>query len=121
MKNLQFRQPANAAGYELAASVRGNFVEIYGRSLEEVCQRHRGAIKKTVSYDLRALEQGRYAIFMLSQIHNFPAHRRKAVLCHINFLLEDAVETLLSLENRERSKYRHIILRFREYMDASAR
>lgn len=116
MKKSKCRKPADAAGYELAASVRGETVGIYGRSLEEVCLRHKGAIKKTVSYDLRAIEQGQYAIFMLSQLDNFPPHRQAAVSRRITVLLEDAIETLHSLENRERSKYRHIIRRFREYL-----
>lgn len=102
---------------ELAASVSKGRVDIYGLSLEEVCQRHRQTINKTASYDLRAIEQGKYAIFMWSQISNFSPGRRQEALNHIIVLLESAIDTLTRLENREKSKYRHIIDDFRRHFE----
>lgn len=107
----------HSVGYELAASSVQDSVQIYGRSLEEVCLFYRKSVKRTVSFDLRAMEQGQYAIFMWSQIHNFSPGRQKEVLRHIIVLLEIAIDTLTGLENREKSKYRHILDEFRRQFE----
>lgn len=120
MKKSQHRQ-SRAVAYELAATSRSKSVRIYGQSLEEVCLRHKDAIKRTASYDLRAIEQGKYATFMLSQIQNFSPGRRKEVLRHIIVLLETAIDTLSGLENHKKSKYRHITHNLRQQLETALR
>lgn len=120
MRKSKIQKHSSTSRCELAASVRKNVVEIYGHSLEDVCQRHRQAIKNTASYDLRAIEQGKFAMFMLSQIQNFAPQKRKDVCRHIVVLLETAIDTLSGLENRNKSKYHHIIHDFRQQLEVAA-
>ena len=68
-------------------------VEIFGKSLEEVFQLHRKAIEKANRPDLKAIEMGRYVIFMLEQWRNFGNHsleRRRIIADLLNY----AVTTL---------------------------
>lgn len=57
--------------YALVAFTFQERVVIFGKSLEEICQMYRDSIEKTKRPDLKAIEMGRYAIFILEQWRNF--------------------------------------------------
>ena len=82
--------------YLLAASAAGGRVAVYGQTLFEVCRFH----------EAKALERGRYALFMLSQIENFDSRDRLWALGRILLLCDSAIDTFESMENREKSLYR---------------
>ena len=58
------------------------------------------------SVEAKALERGRYAFFMLSQIENFDSRDRLWALGRILLLCDSAIDTFESMENREKSLYR---------------
>lgn len=57
--------------YALVAFTFQERVVIFGKSLEEICQMYRDSIEKTKRPDLKAIEMGRYAVFILEQSGNF--------------------------------------------------
>lgn len=79
--------------YVLDAFTFQGRVEIFGESLEEVFQLHRDAIEKANRPDLKAIEMGRYAIFMSEQLENFGNHKDE-MRQGIADLLNCAVTTL---------------------------
>ena len=62
--------------YLLAASAAGGRVAVYGQTLFEVCRFHELSLRRIGSVEAKALERGRYAPFMLSQIENFDSRDR---------------------------------------------
>ena len=62
--------------YLLAASAAGGRVAVYGQTLFEVCRFHELSLRRIRSVEAKALERGRYALFMLSQIENFDSRDR---------------------------------------------
>ena len=62
--------------YLLAASAAGGRVAVYGQTLFEVCRFHELSLRRIRSVEAKALERGRYAFFMLSQIENFDSRDR---------------------------------------------
>lgn len=75
-KNKEF------ASYELVASAKCKQVHIYGRTLEEVSVLSVSSIRETKCADLKAIEQGRYASFILEHIndYNVSQHLKKLQL-----------------------------------------
>ena len=92
--------------YLLAASAAGGRVAVYGQTLFEVCRFHELSLRRIRSVEAKALERGRYAFFMLSQIENFDSRDRLWALGRILLLCDSAIDTFESMENRERSLYR---------------
>jgi len=92
--------------YLLAASAAGGRVAVYGQTLFEVCRFHELSLRRIRSVEAKALERGRYALFMLSQIENFDSRDRLWALGRIILLCDSAIDTFESMENRERSLYR---------------
>lgn len=92
--------------YLLAASAAGGRVAVYGQTLFEVCRFHELSLRRIRSVEAKALERGRYALFMLSQIENFDSRDRLWALGRILLLCDSAIDTFESMENRERSLYR---------------
>ena len=86
--------------YLLAASAAG------GQTLFEVCRFHELSLRRIRSVEAKALERGRYALFMLSQIENFDSRDRLWALGRILLLCDSAIDTFESMENREKSLYR---------------
>ena len=92
--------------YLLAASAAGGRVAVYGQTLFEVCRFHELSLRRIRSVEAKALERGRYALFMLSQIENFDSRDRLWALGRILLLCDSAIDTFESMENREKSLYR---------------
>ena len=66
--------------YLLAASAAGGRVAVYGQTLFEVCRFHELSLRRIRSVEAKALERGRYALFMLSQIENFDSRDRRVLI-----------------------------------------
>lgn len=91
--------------YELAASAMDGNADIYGQTLHEICRFHELSIQRVKSPDLRAIEQGKYALFMLSQIMNFAPSDHVNTLKRIILLCDCAIDTLIKLEGRNTTYY----------------
>lgn len=76
------------------------------QTLFEVCRFHELSLRRIRSVEAKALERGRYAFFMLSQIENFDSRDRLWALGRILLLCDSAIDTFESMENREKSLYR---------------
>ncbi len=113
-KSSENGETAVSGIYQLAASTRGGSIRIYGESLEEVCRRHRSIIRRTKDSAAKALEKGRYALFMLEQIDRF--HDRRARLLLIAALLETAIDTLTQANGGDSVKYGPMVRRFKEQL-----
>lgn len=87
--------------YLLAASAAGGRVAVYGQTLFEVCRFHELSLRRIRSVEAKALERGRYAFFMLSQIENFDSRDRLWALGRILLLCDSAIDTFESMENRK--------------------
>lgn len=74
--------------YLLAASAAGGRVAVYGQTLFEVCRFHELSLRRIRSVEAKALERGRYALFMLSQIENFDSRDRLWALGRILLLCD---------------------------------
>lgn len=112
-KEFESVSPRTDLYYELAASSRNGSVRIYGQSLDEICRRHADLVAQAGNPDLRAIEQGRYAIFMLQQLDRL-SDPRSVALKRIVALLEQAVATLEKSQNRSCRRYRPIVRTFGE-------
>ena len=99
---------------ELVASVTGETVRIFGYSLEESCRVYERIIKRMVSDEQKAIEQGRYALFILEQIEQFPFVERIVRLRYAGLLLNNAIGILEASEKNIRTRYSRQIELFRK-------
>ncbi len=98
--------------YELVASVRQGKVNIYGYALERVCRFYREAIQNASSQEQKAIEMGRYAIFLLQQIEHFTSPKEpffllaKGLLEYASFVLQE--------DPKRKCRYRYFWEKFQE-------
>ena len=119
-KEIETASPRTDLYYELAASSRSGSVRIYGQSLDEICRRHAELAARAGHPDLRAIEQGHYASFMLQQLDRL-SDPRPIALKRIVALLEQAVATLEKSQNRPHGRYRPIVRTFSERLAEALR
>lgn len=87
--------------YELVASANCKQVHIYGRTLDDVSVLSVNSIKETRSADWKAIEQGRYARFILEHINDFNVSQHSKKLQLAKTLTECS---LFILRNSKRNK-----------------
>lgn len=95
--------------YELVASAHCGQTHIYGRTLEEISALHVAVIRKAESAELRAIEQGRYARFLLEHINDYNAvlHDKKLQLAIT--LTECSVFVLKNSKRNKKGRYNKLI------------
>lgn len=87
--------------YELVASSNCKQTHIYGQTLEEISALHVISIRDIHSDDLKAMEQGRYACFILEHIKDYNVSQHYKKLQLVITLIECSV---FVLKNSKRNK-----------------
>lgn len=87
---------------ELVASVHKGNMQMYGQTLEEVCQLYEHAIRNKKHPLQKALERTRYVEFILHHIAEFDNHRYPHILGKIIILCDCAISTLSEVKTGER-------------------
>lgn len=90
---------------ELVASVRKDSMQMYGQTIEEVCQLYEKSIRSTRHPLQKALERTRYVEFMLYHIDEFHNRRYPEILGKIVSLCDCAIATLSETTPGERTPH----------------
>lgn len=87
---------------ELVASVRNGNMQMYGETLEEVCQLYEQSVRNTKHPLRKALERTRYVEFIIKHINEFDNRSYPKILDRIVTLCDCAIAALSDTKYGER-------------------